>query len=507
MDLYHRAAWFNQTMRFGHPPLDFTADSRHPRRHLAEFFLLVSIIIGIGYLVCVHPTSNGHTEILFPGGAELEDSAAPTIIQPPDQRVLLNAAGVVITWTITDPENSSGIYLVAHDDFDPMEHVGDLPSMLRSWANNTAFNIAVDTSQAGAHNYTILFTDMSQAQLFAALIAGTPISWGSDTVWITVETPLVIQAPTELRIHRGETGRMLSFSIIDPDSPTGLMNVTRDGSNVLPTNTQWNASQVVSLPLNASSSGFQNFTFVATDGNYTVSRFTTVWVSTDFPPEIQNLMNRTVSPDVGALTWTFAIVDMENLTGNYTIFREGESFNATYSNATWTNDTVIYLNYTLNDTGMVDFQAIAQDLSFNQMYQDFFVYVNIPPTISAPHDSVNYFREDPYDISWTILDVDNLGGTRVLEITSPDGGTIRLANSTWQSGVSFSQSAYTSYEGNWNYTVFFSDGYSTRRVTTIITILPPRLLDDTGITIVLLIIIAAGLIGVGAIMAGKKKKN
>jgi hypothetical protein len=454
----------------------------------------------------MQPTSNGHEGILFPGGSTLEGSAPPSITQPPDQRVLLDAAGVVITWTITDPENSSGTYLVAHDDFDPMEHLGDLLSMLRSWANNTAFNVPVDTFPAGAHNYTILFTDMSQAQLIAAAMLGESISWGTDTVWITVETPLVIQAPAELRIHEGETGRVLSFSIIDLDSPVGLMNVTMNATNVLPPNTQWNASQVVSLPLNASSSGFQHFTFVATDGNYTVNRSTTVWISADFPPEIQGLLNRTVSPDIGMLTWTFIIIDMENLTGNYTILCEGQLFNSTYSNATWTNNTVIYLNYTLNGTGMVDFQAIAEDPSFNEIRQDFSVYVNIPPTIVAPTDSVNYYMEDYYDIYWTIQDADDLNGTQVLEIMTPPGATIQL-NSTWQSGVPFSTSAYTTYEGIWNYTLFFSDGYSIRRVTTIVTILPPRLLDETGITIVLLTFIAAGLIGVGAIMAGKKKKN
>jgi hypothetical protein len=88
--------------------------------------------------------------------------------------------------------------------------------------------------------------------------------------------------------------------------------------------------------------------FVVTDGNYTVNHTTTVWIATDFPPEMLGLANRTVSPDIGTVTWTLRIVDMENSTGNYTIFREGMLFNATYSNVTWTNNTAIYLNYSLS---------------------------------------------------------------------------------------------------------------------------------------------------------------
>jgi hypothetical protein len=494
-------------MKRGKPRINGVAYSRRPRCHLVGFLFLASVIIGIGYYVRVHPTSNLRDGIQFPGEPNLEGSAPPSITQPPDQHVLLNAAGIVVAWTITDPENSSGIYLVAHDVFDPMENVASLLSMMRSWANNTAFNVPVDTSQADAHNYTIFFSDMSQSQLIAAAMAGDPISWGMDTVWITVETPLSIQAPVVLRIHDGEAGRVLSFSIIDPDSPTGFMNVTMNGSNVLPSNTRWNASQVVSLPVNASVSGFQDFLFIATDGNYTVNRSTTVWVSADFPPEIQGLQNRTVSPDIGTVTFTFKIMDMENVTGNYTALREGLPFNASFSNATWTNDTIIYLDYSITSTGRVDFQAIAEDLSFNEVSKDFYVYVNIPPTVTAPPESVNHLMEDNHDIYWTIHDADNVTGTRVLEITTPPGAIIRLANSTWQSGTPFSTSASTTYEGTWNYTLFFSDGYSIRRVTTIVTILPPRLLDETGITMVLLAFIAAGFIGFGSIMAERKKKN
>ncbi|MBN2150727.1 MAG: hypothetical protein JW839_04685, partial [Candidatus Lokiarchaeota archaeon] len=272
------------------------ADPRHRSPRLVGSLLLAAALAGAFISSLVHPASDGHGGASFSRGTRLVDSAPPSINQPPDRRVLLNDAGVVITWIITDPENASGTYIVAHDDFDPMENIASLPSMLRTWVNDTAFDVPVDTSQAGAHNYTILFSDMTQSELIEAAIAGDPISWGTDTVWVTVETPPVIQAPATLRIHEGETGRVLDFSIVDPDSPTGFMNVTMNGSAVLPANTQWNASQVVSLPLNTTSSGFQNYTLVATDRNYTVNMCTTVWVAIDFPPEILGLVNRTVSP-------------------------------------------------------------------------------------------------------------------------------------------------------------------------------------------------------------------
>jgi hypothetical protein len=494
-------------MKLGPHQIKNLAHSIHQRRFLVGFLLLATFITGICNSISGQPASFGLNDNGHPGGLKLEESAPPSINQPGDRRVLLNAVGITITWTITDPENSSGTYLVAHDNFDPWENIGSLPSMMRSWVNNTPFNVPVDTSLAGAHNYTILFSDMSQAQLIAAAIGGVPISWGTDTVWITVETPPVVQVPDTLRIHRGETGRVLAFSIIDPDSPTGLMNVTMNGSITLPLNTQWNASQVVSIPLNASSLGYQHFTFVVTDGNYTVNHLTTVWVALNFPPEIQNLANLTVSPDIGVVPWAFTIVDMENTTGNYTILREGQVFNATFTSATWTNGTAIYLNYSLNETGWVDFQVIAEDLIFDETRQDFFVYVNIPPTATAPLNSTNYYREGPHEISWTIFDADNLTGTQVLEITTPLGSVFRLANSSWQSGVPLSTLAYTSNEGTWNYTMFFSDGYTVRHATTFVTILPARLLDETGITMVLLAFIAAGLIGVGSIMAHRNKKN
>nr|MDO8114273.1 hypothetical protein [Candidatus Sigynarchaeota archaeon] len=475
-----------------------------PRSLIIAFLVFPGIILGSWF---IYLTDSEKKSIKCTNGiATAQSSMPPTSNQPANQRVLLDQAGVTITWQITDPDNASGLYIIIHDQDlnDLSSQILNLIPSIKTWYNNSAIVQQVDTSIAGNHNYTIFFTDMTIAQL---IVAGMSAGGNMSTVWIAVETPLTIQIPSELRIHHGDVGKTLDFTIQDPDSPTGIMNVTENGSTVLGPNVQWNASQLVQIALNSSIPCYLNYTITATDGNYTRQVSSLVWIADSFPPQITGLMNQTVSPEVHDLTVQFTITDMENATGNYSVYRDSLPFNNSYTNATWTNGTAITLYLSLPGAGLVLYRVVAEDLTRNQTSETFSVYINSPPGINSPPNATYYYLSPTQNITWIIHDSDDASGN----YTVLRNGTVyspELTNQPWTNGTQINVTAYTTVIGLWNYTIIFSDGTSTRQDTTIITIVsPPIPVDDTTAMVILLTLIGAGFIGMVIILVTKSKKS
>nr|MDO8086782.1 hypothetical protein [Candidatus Sigynarchaeum springense] len=437
----------------------------------------------------------------------VQDSAAPSSTQPANQSVLVNQPGVVITWTITDPEHSSGVYLVGHDDYNPIEDENPLNLYLMPfpvWTNNTPFSVAVNTSQPGLHNYTIFFSDMTKSQLIAAALGGQEISGNYSTAWVKVEAPPVIDAPAVLKLHRGAIVSW-NFTINDPDSTDGEMNVTVDGMPVLGVNTRWNASQPVSIPVNTSIPGVFNHSISATDGNYTIRFSCLVSVATNYPPEVIGLQNRTVSYDDGMVPIAFTIVDMENMTGNYTLQVDGLPINATHTNATWNNNTAIQLGFPLNRAGIFQFSLTVDDLGFNRTVVIFTINANAPPSASSPQNSTYHLLSTGAQITWTVIDPDDAYGTYTVRATGPGYDQV-IKTGSWTNASTVVVSISTQMAGTWLYTLSIFDGYSTRQITTEITILE-SVLDEQGATIVMWVFFLAGCAGTGMILASKGKKN
>ncbi len=458
-------------------------------------------------LVSLAVSNESGSRVALSGIIIIQDSASPSSTQPANQSVLVNQSGVVITWIITDPENSSGLYLVGHDDYNPVEDEEPLTLLFMQipvWTNNTPFSVAVNTSQPGMHNYTIIFTDMTKSQLINAYYASQPISWNYSTAWVKVETPPSIVSTAPLKIHRGDLATW-NFTINDPDSTQGEMNVTVGGTLVLSLNAQWNASQAVSIPINTSISGVFNHSITATDGNYTVHFSCLVSVATNFPPEVLGLQNHTVSYDDGIVPIAFTVTDIENMTGNYTLRVDGFPVNASLTNATWNNNTLIQLGYPLSRTGIFQFSLVVDDLGLNRTVMNFTINANAPPTASSPPDSTYHLWFAQPQITWTVVDPDDANGTYTVHLAGPGYNQV-INTGSWTNASTIVVTVNTQTAGTWIYTLTISDGYSTRQVTTTITILG-SVLDEQGATIALVVFLLAGCIGTGIILASKGKKN
>ena len=423
-------------------------------------------------------------------------SSIPTCNQPVNQSVLLYQAGVVISWTIRNADRTSGLYLVFHDAVPTLTI--SLLANVKTWYNNTPLSVPVNTTIAGWHNYTIFFTDMTISEMANATFTGN-----YSTAWVHIETPPTIHAPAELRIHCGAIGRSLDITITDPDSASGRINVTRNGSMVIGPDLQWNESQVISIPITTTTPALFDFGITVTDRNYTVQQQSIAWVAYSFPPEILGLRNRTVSPDARIATITFRITDVENATGNCTVLRGGIPFNNSYVNATWTNNSqrVVYAELTI--IGLNNYQIIAEDLTNNKTTKTFSIYVNDPPKIKSSSPQ-NYTKPND-NITWVISDSDNVTGTYSI---LRNGTTLpAYVNLPWMNGSTIEMPVSTGVIGSWSYTIVFTDGLSTRHHTIIISITGKNSvpLEPMTVTIILWVFVIVGLAGMGIILGSKKK--
>jgi len=320
---------------------------------------------------------------------------------------------------------------------------------------------------------------------------------------VHVETPPTIHAPAELRIHCGTPGKSLDITITDPDTASGWINLTRNGTMIRGPNLQWNESQVISIPLNTTTTSRFDFTITVTDHNYTVQQHSIVWIAYNFPPEISGLRNRTVSPDAKLVTITFRITDIENTTGNYTVFRTGSSFNNSYVNATWTNNSQCAVYDGVSIIGRITYQVIAEDLNHNKTTVTFFIDVNDPPRIKS--SSPQNFTAPNNNITWVIIDSDNITGNYTIIRNGTRLPT--FIDLPWFNDTSINVPVSASVIGSWNYTIEFTDGLSTRYNVIIISISGRNSvpLDPTMVTVILGVFVIIGLAGSSIILGSKKK--
>lgn len=423
-----------------------------------------------------------------------------TCNQPSNQSVLLDQSHVVILWTIRDTYRTSGDYIIFHDTI-PAITISAL-SNLKSWSNNSQFSIPVDTSITGWHNYTLFFTDMTLNEL---LKAGSGASGDLSIAWVYVEAPPSINAPAELKIHRGAIGWSLNITITDPDSPSGWINVTRNGTMIRGPNLQWNNSQAISIPLITTAVGYFNFTISAMDHNYTIQQISIVWVAYNFPPEILGLHNYTVSPDAKIAAIRFRITDIENLSGNYTVLHSGTPFNNSYVNATWTNNTQRVAYIVLNTIGLSIYQVIAEDLTHNKTTSIFSIYINDPPRIKS--SSPKNYTTPNGNVTWVIIDSDNVTGSYYVLQNGTKLPIFTITSLPWLNETDINISVSMSSIGLWDYTIVFTDGLSTRHDTIIISVTSNNNtpLDPATVTIILSVFMLVGIIG-ACIILGRKKK-
>nr|MDO8115820.1 hypothetical protein [Candidatus Sigynarchaeota archaeon] len=481
---------------------------KHPRP-----MLLVSMLAAILSTVFVgglmHQSWDGHAsnENDFGHGESLHASGPPTTADPPNQVVLLNQPGVTIQWTIIDDDDTSGLYVILVDqalDVNSLEAIM-VSQTLHTWTNNTLINYSVATSVAGNHNYTIFFTDMTVPEIIAAAYGGLPISGNASTVWVYIERPPVVDFIGRTRFHVGEVGQSLTIAINDQDTPSGIINVTVNGTHVIGPNGAWTNPAVFNVPINTTAPAIYDFFVSVSDQNYTITETKQVQVAHSFPPEITGIENRTISVDDDFIEYVMIITDMENTTGNYTILRGGNPFNASYVNATWSNATSIQIYLEIQSTGFTTFQAIAQDLDGNQTTTTFHVYANTPPVISIPANITITLSTRNQNISWVISDVDDQNGT----YTVFRNGSVYLVtyqDRPWMNGTAINVPIIVSATGTYIFSIQAFDGYSYRSQAIRVIVIADRddLLSEDTKNVIFVVFIITGIAGFGIIMYKRK---
>ncbi|MHA1684517.1 MAG: hypothetical protein ACTSUE_26500 [Promethearchaeota archaeon] len=416
--------------------------------------------------------------------------APPVSNTPPDQSVLVNQAGVVIPWIITDPDNSSGLYAMQRNGVTITSTINP-----PSWTNGVAINFPVDTSTPGYYNYSIGFIDGIVSQ-----------NAGADTVWIRVEEPPIIQTVDTQKVHTGAVNQFFEIIIADSDS-NGTLNLTINGTSALGPNYNWNASQAINFPINTTTAGLYNYSVIATDSNYTIQKDTIVWINDHFPPDVNvEPYSSVVSPDIGTMVLNCTIIDYENVTGNFTFYQENSPFNSSVDNATWANNSIYIFQIDVSTVGTSNYSIIAEDLDGNQTRVNFNITTNSPPTITTPVNT-SYARTTltTYNITWTISDLDNVTGTWTVYRDNIDYYP-PYSNQPWTSGSDITITVYANVIHVYNYTIVFDDGVSTRQQTVIITITPAQQkLSENTILLLLGGTIIFGLVGMGVILKNKDK--
>ncbi len=170
-------------------------------------------------------------------------------IAPVALRFMQNATGLVISWTLRD-RFGSGVYSVMVNGG---PYLAGIP-----WANNTAFNVLVDTSRGlGTFTYELTYTDFYN-------VPGT-----ASSVIITIDDyPIVVQAPSSaITVHRNDAGVTLSWTLWDQIGGGDTYSIYRDGSLVV-TGRPWASNAIITYGLDTSlPAGRYEYTLVYTDAN------------------------------------------------------------------------------------------------------------------------------------------------------------------------------------------------------------------------------------------------
>ncbi|MHA1794273.1 MAG: hypothetical protein ACTSVI_16670 [Promethearchaeota archaeon] len=403
----------------------------------------------------------------------------------------MNQTGANFTWIITDADSANGIYNILVNGTERYELLN--PDAWPTWTNNTPFSVSINTSSPGNYNYTLIFGDNRDP--FQA-------NWGADQAWAFIAYPPEIQTPLLMKIHNNESNHFFNITIIDPDTNNGTLNFSINGTLTLGPNYSWNESETIQYLINTSSNGYFNYSVSVSDGTYpTARKDSIIWIANDFPPEISQINDASVSSEIQYYNLTFTITD-ENLTGNYSIFESGHPLDSLV-NLTWTNGTEISILLNASKTGTYNYSIIAQDIHGNQSIENFSLMVNEAPEINTP-ENATYERSEPGKfITWVITDSDDLSG----HFSVYRNGSILTTynNLIWYNNTPINVTVYTSVPGVYNYTINFTDGLTSRSQTTLITIqgIDEPILDDATVLTVLIIFIIGGLIGMIVILTKK----
>ncbi len=481
---------------------------KHPQPMLVVSMLgaiLFPVLVG-GQALASWDYLFNRDDSFFPA-VNLQSSGPPITTDPPDQRVLLNQPGVTVQWTILDDDTTSGLYVMLVDQALEEDALAAtlISQTLHTWYNNTPITINVSTIIPGNHNFTIFFTDMTLSQIFAALDQPETMTGNMSTAWVYIERPPVIDFIGRTRFHVGEAGQSMDIRITDLDTLAGTINVTVNGTHVFGPNDTWTHPDSFIVPINTTAPATFDFHVAVWDHNYTITAERQVQVAHSVPPEIHGLDNQTISVDVGFAECIMVITDMENATGNYTILRNGNQFNASHVNATWTNNTGIPLHLETIGAGYTTFEVIAQDLDGTRATITFWVFANTPPVISTPANITISSDTRNQNITWTITDVDNRNGTCTVWRNN-SAYLYTFQNRQWMNGTSINVPIIVDATGIYMFTIHAFDGYSTRFQTTRITVTAARddLLSEETKNIILIIFIIAGIAGFGIIAYRKK---
>lgn len=161
------------------------------------------------------------------------------------------------------------------------------------------------------------------------------------------------------------------------------------------------------------------------------------------------------------------VTDPEQLTGNYTVYRNTTLHGA----STWSNNTAINYNVDAQGVGLWNFTITATDGQGGLNATDT-VFVNVTdvlPTINHPTD-FNYTWGGSGVIHWIATDPGSSSGNYTVEMNGTDQG----GPWTWANNTDMNYGVGGMPAGTWNFTIYVWDSYSASNVTdmVIVVVLP-----------------------------------
>src|SRR5271157_378613 len=265
----------------------------------------------------------------------------PTIQAPAEMRIYRGTAGRSLVITITDPD-SSMVWINVTCTNGSMVRGPNLP-----WNVSRVISIALNTTNIGYLNFTITVTDRNYTVQQQSI------------VWIAYDFPPEILGLKNHTVSPDAKIIAIPFRITDMENLSGNYTILRGGNpfNNSYVNATWtnNSQYVLYLTLNIH--GQSNYQIIAEDlsRNKTTSTF---FIDANDPPRIKSSspQNRTV-PNQN-VTWV--IIDSDNVTGYYTVMRNGTIL-PTFKNLQWTNDTTITVPVDTSASGFWNYTIIFTD--------------------------------------------------------------------------------------------------------------------------------------------------
>ncbi len=364
----------------------------------------------------------------------------PSATSPPDQLVMENATGVIITWQLTT-YSAIGQYRILRNG-----------SQVQPWAawpggNNSYTNVTVDTNAGlGIWEYTIQYNDSMG-------MMGAP-----DFVVITVnDIPSVTigNAINNTIIPGNATGYVIPWTFHDLFGGTGNCQLLRNGTGIA--SSAWTNGLVFNASV-STNIGYHtfNYTMRYTDGLGTAGIESHVFVTIVRAPTSTQPGAFTVAENATGIRITWRLFTPYG-SGVYRVLRDGAALPPGWTG--WSNDTDI--NITVNtDIGLGTWDYTIQYNDSNGFFgipHTVVVSVNDLPEITGavPINNTAVAANSTVTFTWTIYD--EFGGTGTYRILANGVPGSLLA---WNNGVPIACTVNTnSGYGVRNYTIVYSDVY------------------------------------------------